>query len=448
MTRSVGKLQARIQGKTLLRPESNRIGGEENNVRQPGSIVKPSACDTTSSVRLIRKAGVLAAVFAGSIPQPLRAADFRGRLDVSGVGYPSQDLAEARGRLFAAFETEVGERWFFVASAYADGVAGTSDRGTAGVLRPHETYVEYRRERAEIRFGFSNLGWGVIDELAPQDVVNPVDVSRFVLEDRGEARLPVPLARLRWFLPAETSLEAVLVPWARGGTFDQLDEPSSPFAPAELAALPRSDLPLTPANMEGGLRFRGTTSGLDWGASVYRDIVDFDRYEISSAGLTATRPGRVMVGGDVETARGEWVFRGEGAFFLDDPLQAEGAPVIVTRWSFQGGFGADRRLGENLLFLDALYRLIPEDPLLLAEDEISLIGGLTRDLASGTQNLRVFGVWNPRAGSVFARATWSVELVENLRLELGGGAFLGDDGKLFGLIADSDFAVARLRIYF
>jgi hypothetical protein len=394
------------------------------------------------------KAGLLAALIAASFAQPVRGAELRARVDVSGAGYPSQDLAESRGRLFAAFEAEAGERWFFVASAYADGVAGSGDRGSAGVLRPHETYVEHRRESLELRFGFSNLGWGVIDELAPQDVVNPVDVSRFVLEDRGEARLPVPLARLRWFLPAETSLEAVLVPWARRGAFDQLDEPTSPFAPAGLEALPRSDLPVTPANMEGGIRLHGTTSGLDWGASVYRDIVDFDRYETSTPGLTATRPGRVMVGGDVETARGEWVLRGEGAFFLDDPLQAEGAPVIVTRWTFQGGFGADRRLGENVLFLNALYRLIPEDPLLDAEDEISLIGGIARDLASGTQNLRFFGVWNPRAGSAFARATWSVELVENLRLELGGGAFLGDDGELFGLIADSDFAVARLRIYF
>ncbi len=62
--------------------------------------------------------------------------------------------------------------------------------------------------------------------------------------------------------------------------------------------------------------------------------------------------------------------------------------------------------------------------------------------------LRFFGLWNARAGSPFARATWSVELIENLRFELGGGAFLGDDRGLLGLIADSDFVVARLRLYF
>lgn len=73
---------------------------------------------------------------------------------------------------------------------------------------------------------------------------------------------------------------------------------------------------------------------------------------------------------------------------------------------------------------------------------------MTRDFSSGTQNLKLFGVWNTKAGSAFARATWSVEIVENLRFELGGGAFFGDEGGFLGLIDDSDFAVARVRLYF
>ena len=105
-------------------------------------------------------------------------------------------------------------------------------------------------------------------------------------------------------------------------------------------------------------------------------------------------------------------------------------------------------MGENVLFLDALYRLVPEDPLLDAEDELSLVGGITRDFSSATQNLKLFGVWNAQAGSAFLRATWGAELVENLRFELAGGAVVGDDGGLLGLIADSDFLLARLRLYF
>jgi hypothetical protein len=357
-------------------------------------------------------------------------------------------LVEARGRLFARYEAAIGERWFFVASAYADAVTGSDARATAGIVRPHETYVERRSEHAELRFGYSNVAWGVLDELSPEDVVNPIDVARFALQGRAEARLPVPLARLRLFLPAELSVEAVLAPVPRRGTFDQLDEDTSPFTPAELVDLPRSDLPITASNMEWGFRVRGTSSGIDWGASLYRDIVDFDRYELGSPGLVALRPPRWMIGADVETARGAWVLRGEGAFFLEDPLQAENAPSIVTGTSFQGGFGADRRFGENVFFADVLYRFVPDDPLLAAEDEISLVGGLSRDFMGNTRGIQVFGVWNPSAGSGFLRGIWNEELVENLRLEIGGGAFLGEGGQILGLLADSDFVMARLRFYF
>jgi hypothetical protein len=365
------------------------------------------------------------------------------------VFYPSQDdLIEARGRFFARYDGELGDRWYFLASLYADGVTGSGDRAAAGIVRPHETYLERRSERMELRFGYSNLAWGVLDEISPQDVVNPIDVARFALQGRAESRLPVPLARLRLFLPADLSVEAVLAPIPRGGTFDQLDEVTSPFTPSVVRDLPASDIPIEAGNVEGGFRVRGTASGFDWGASVYRDVVDFDRYELSSAGVSAVRPRRFMVGADVETARGSWVLRGEGAFFLDDPLQAEGAPAIVVGTSFQGGLGADRRFGENTLFLDVLYRHVPDDPLLAGEDEVSLVSGVSRDFLGNTRSLQFFGLWNPSAGSGFIRAIWSEELVENLRLEIGGGAFLGEGGEFLGLLADSDFVVARMRFYF
>jgi hypothetical protein len=366
-----------------------------------------------------------------------------------GAFYPVQEVTEGRARFFAAYEGRIGDRWVFLASGYVDGVTGTGERATAGIVRPHETYLERRGDRFELRFGFSNAAWGVLDELAPQDVVNPVDVARFALEDRGEARLPVPLARLRWLLPKDLSLEALFVPWARRGTFDQLDEPSSPFAPEELGGLPQSELDLSPENFEGGVRIRGTGRGVDWGASVYRDVVDFDRYEATPAGIRAIRPARVLLGGDVETALGAWVLRGEGAFFLDDPLQVEApAPLVATRWSFQGGVGADRRLGENVLFVNGLVRSVPEETRREGDDELSLSFGLTRQLSSGTQRLKVFGVWNTSSESAFARAVFTWELVENLEIELGGGAFLGEGGPFLGLISDADFASARLRWFF
>ena len=201
--------------------------------------------------------------------------------------------------------------------------------------------------------------------------------------------------------------------------------------------------------MEGGVRLRGTGAGVDWGISTYRDTVDFDRYEVTATGLSARRPSRWMAGGDIETARGDWVFRGDGAFFIDDPLQAAGeVPGIVPLLTFQGGIGADRRVGENTLFLNSLYSHLPEDPRIDSRDEIALVGGFTRDLSVGTSTLRLFGVWNATAKSGFGRAIWDRNWSRTFVLKPVPACFLARAGGCSSSIEDADFVTARLRFYF
>ena len=77
--------------------------------------------------------------------------------------------------------------------------------------------------------GASRIVWGRLDEFQPTDVVNPLDLSKFLLEGRSEARLSVGLVRGRVFLPGSATLDLIAVPGFRAGRFDQLDEPSSPF---------------------------------------------------------------------------------------------------------------------------------------------------------------------------------------------------------------------------
>jgi hypothetical protein len=386
-------------------------------------------------------------IVVGLLPWPAHARDVRGHVEVRGVFYPALDLTEGRMRLLVRYERAFG-RWQIVASACGEGIAGTLDRVTSGIVRPLETFLDYRGSRAEFRVGLSNVAWGVLDELSPQDVVSPIDVSRFVLDDRAEARLPVPLARVRLFLPASLTIEGVVVPLARRGWFDQLDEPHSPFAPPGLYGLPRSEPQFDSDLIEGGVRLRGSGSGIDWGLSAYRDVVDFDRYEASAAGLTAQRPARWMAGADVEAALGDWVLRLDGAAFFDDPLQAGAVPGIVRRDTYSAGVGADRRFGETAVYVNALYTHVPEDPQLSRDSEVSVFGGLTRDFAQGTRTIRLFGLWGAESESGFGRLVWDHELLENLRLDVSGGVFFGDGGTALGAFGDTDFVSARLRIFF
>ena len=76
--------------------------------------------------------------------------------------------------------------------------------------------------RFDLRVGAARLVWGRLDEFQPTDVVNPIDLSRFLMEGRSEARLSVGLVRGRVFLPRSTTVEAVVVPAFRRGRFDQV----------------------------------------------------------------------------------------------------------------------------------------------------------------------------------------------------------------------------------
>jgi len=152
-----------------------------------------------------------------------------------------------------------------------------------------------------------------------------------------------------------------------------------------------------------------------------------------------------MLGGDFETPRGDWVFRGEGAFFFRDPVQRDGPPGIERHTSFQGGVGADRRMGDATLFLNALYQRAPGTA---TPDEVSVVFGLSGTFSRGTRTAKAFGIYNARSESAFLRTVFSQEVVENLRLEGEAGVFLGEGGLALGLLSDSDFVLARLRVYF
>jgi hypothetical protein len=163
----------------------------------------------------------------------------------------TQSVVEARVRLFAERHDELGPHLRLNIAGYVDGLladrgAITGNPAEAGlnpakaglygdaIVRPADVYIDIVARHFDLRAGAARLVWGRLDEFQPTDVVNPIDLSRFLMEGRSEARLPVGLVRARLFLPRSTTLEAVLVPHFRRSVFDQLDEPTSPFNLADL----------------------------------------------------------------------------------------------------------------------------------------------------------------------------------------------------------------------
>jgi hypothetical protein len=369
---------------------------------------------------------------------------------------------EWRPRLFLEHRRDLGDYVRLRLSGYVEGLL--ADRNGADppvadlIARPQELYVEFVSDRADLRVGYSRIVWGRLDELQPTDVVNPLDLAKFFFEGRAEARLPVAMARARIFLPASTTLEAVVVPIFRRGRFDQLDEPTSPFnlltGPGPGTRTVRGQGPRTNwSNLQGGARLQTTSGRVDWSLSVYRGFETFGVFRQTSDPTTVEEqfPRFTMVGGDFETVRGEWGIRGEVAAFVDDSFQATVRPSVLIGRSVEGGLGADRRAGDFRVSGNVLLRRRFVDDGRAAgidEHDVNLIASIDRSFSRETRVLQVFGVYDPTEATSFLRGIFTMKLTDRLSVEASGGVFSGSGPDTLGRFTDRDFAYVKIKRHF
>jgi hypothetical protein len=306
--------------------------------------------------------------------------------------------------------------------------------------------------------------WGRLDEFQPTDVINPIDLTRFLFEGRSEARLPVALLRGRVFLPRSVTIESVVVPAFRRSVFDQLDEPSSPFNLAPGVATDRRPPRLTWRNVQAGTRVTSTVRRVDWGVSAYRGFRTFPVLSLASAGppsaaILESFPRMTMIGGDFETVQGPWGLRGEAAWFVRDELQSLAPLTGVPGRSVDAGIGVDRRTGSyrvaaNVLVArrdvdanDETARFFDGDAELERTD-VSLVLAVDRSFARETRAVRAFAVYDPADATIFARTIVNVSLRDEVTFEGSGGLFAGSASDTIGRLTRRDFLYARLKVSF
>ena len=386
----------------------------------------------------------------------------------------SGSVAELRTRLLLEKRFDIGNRIKLTAAGFVDGLLGRrrGEAATDAVLRARELHVEASWEKADLRVGLSRVVWGRLDEFLPTDVVNPLDLSKFFLEGRSEARIPVAMIRARAVPSDRFTLEGLYVPFFTRGRFDELDEHTSPFniAPASTCALgsapPCIDLPLrssrpATASAQGGMRVNVTTGRIDWSVSAYRGFESLPVYEAElpaspelSPVVNERFPRFTMFGGDFETVSGEWGLRGEVAVFTDRTLQAIDQPVLADGSAVEAGVGVDRRTGAYRVSgsIIATRRWtkdqgVPERPPIDRED-VTLVVAVDRSFARETTTLRVFAVYNPNEASAFARVISMWSLRDNVAFEASTGWFTGDGVEALSRFATRDFLYGRLKVFF
>lgn len=414
---------------------------------------------------------VSASVAAAQAPD--RNIAIKGEVSTTGLLLPHQPQGDAtrefrsRARLEVSADPSAWLRLKFEGTA--DGlVADRQGRVQDLVLAARDVWAEVRGTRAELRLGYGRLIWGRLDEVMPSDVLNPIETSRYFLEGRAEARLPIAFARGRAFLTDATTLEGVVSLPGRRGRFDDLDEPSSPFnltrdlavIAARSGQVRRVEPAATMDNLQTGARLSSTLGRMDISVSAYRGFESFGTVSLEAAvpsDVTLSIVGALverystftMLAADGEAVVGPWAIRAEAAYF--PRRQQSGEAGTLDGRSVDAGIGVDRAAGDYRLFTSVVWhRDWSVDGLVAANHDLSVIASVERKFSRDRYLVRVFGVGNPIDESGFLRglASWTVR--DNVALEASAGLLFGSASGTDTLsrFRDRDFGFVRLRWFF
>ena len=88
----------------------------------------------------------------------------------------------------------------------------------------------------------------------------------------------------------------------------------------------------------------------------------------------------------------------------------------------------DRSFGDNFLNLSALFgRIFVDDDIEESKEEITFLATIETRFSYETKVVKLFSVYNTRSDSMFLRGTLSINLLENLWVDLSIGLFDGSE---------------------
>jgi hypothetical protein len=219
-----------------------------------------------------------------------------------------------------------------------------------------EAYLIYGGDEFDLRIGQQQIVWGKTDGLRMLDIINPLDLREFILDDFLDSRIGLWSARLNYYADiggAEHEFEFVVVPDARmtkqAPAGSRWGFPALVPPPGIVAVVLSPEKPNWSAkNSELGFAWRANVSGWDMSLNYYYGWKDNPNLFRQLNGATLTLQARHLrmhtAGGSFANAFGVFVVRGEMAVNLGEGIDTTGvsfATSVVRRTTLNGALAVD-----------------------------------------------------------------------------------------------------------
>lgn len=338
------------------------------------------------------------------------------------------------------------------------------DHYTPEVLDDYESEVDLRKaylqgkilKNLDIKAGRQIVVWGKSDNIRVTDVLNPLEMREPGLTDLEDIRLPVAMTKLDFYY-GKWGVSGIAVHEHR---YNNNPVFGSDFYPYPTPPLDEQKPSASLDNTEYALAVNGIFSGWDI-SFYYADIYD-DEAHLELLPNPALHHERVyMLGSAVNIARGNWLYKAEGAYFdgirISDMMIGM-MPIFNTREYSRIDFLAGVEYSgftDTTVSVEAVNRYFTDFDRNLAlsgEEENRFQGAvrISRDFLNETLNLTFLALWYGLDGDdgLLFRVTGEYDLTDDIEMICGIVDYNTGDLVEFSRIGNNDRIYANVKYSF
>lgn len=321
-------------------------------------------------------------------------------------------------------------------------------------LEIRELYLDGVIGGTFIRVGRQQVVWGQADGLRVLDVINPLDLSEFILLSPEERRIPLWMVNIEWRL-FNGDLQLI---WIPDHTYDHLARPGSPFEATSPLVRPEGQPPpadqavpdvVRPhgliADDDYGIRWKSFRNGWDLSVNYLFHYTDRPYISVNRATNAASlRYKRThLIGASLARAIGKLTFRTEmgystDQYFLTQSGTSAGLVDRATEHSYV--VGIDYQHNSDLLLSGQLFQSFLSTGKSFVRDmtETQLTFLAQKKMRNDALTLRTLVIHGANRGDGVIQTAFEYSFKSNVVLSLGFDWFYGSVEGIFGQFDHAD----------
>ncbi|HID37199.1 MAG TPA: hypothetical protein EYP39_07490 [Ghiorsea sp.] len=313
-----------------------------------------------------------------------------------------------------------------------------------------EAYLMYAGDAFDLRLGQQQIVWGKTDGLRLLDVVNPLDMREFLMDDFLDSRQGLIAARLNYYADMggrEHEFEFVFIPDAKPAKFAPRGSRwayamSTPPAGVSLNVDVGNEPSFGLKDAEAGIAWRANLDGWDVSLNWFNGWKDTpaiaQNFSLGALTLTPVYQRMNTVGGSASNAFGAFVLRAELAVNTNEIITTSITPTGATTWN--AALGLDYNANNWRISPQIFVRQIQNWDNTMVEKENS--GFVTLMVSTDYMNDKlkpeIIALMNYSDGSFMLRPKVSYEFSDAVIGRIGSDMFAGDATDFFGQFDDND----------